>query len=81
MYDEYGIQKLFTMQMIVQCLFAAVVFLGIIQNRGKQFTYLLGYGIIIPAACYFPFIILEWLDIQSRFVRLCLATTPNIVVF
>ena len=69
------------MQIGVQCIFAAIIFLVIIQNRGKPFTYLVGYGIIIPVACYFPFILLELLALQSRFVRLCLVTTPNMVVF
>ena len=58
-----------------------IIYLVIIQNRGKPFTNMVGYGIIIPAVCYFPFIVLEHLAIQSRFVRLCLVTTPNIVVF
>ena len=73
--------KLFVMQIFVQCFFAAIIYLVIIQNRGKPFSYLLGYGVIIPAACYFPFTVLEYLAIQSRVVRLCLVTTPTIVVF
>lgn len=69
------------MQIFVQCIFAAIIYLVIIQNRGKPITYLVGYGIIIPIICYFPFVVLEHLAIQSRCVRLCLVTTPNVVVF
>jgi hypothetical protein len=73
--------QLAAMQLIVQCIFAVIIYLGIIQNRGKQLTYLLGYGVIIPLACYFPFPIIDLLDLQSPFVRLSLAIVTTIVVF
>ena len=69
------------MQIIVQCIFAVIIYLGIIQNRGKQFTYLLGYGVIIPLACYFPFPILDLLNLQNRVFRLSLLSVPVTVAF
>mmetsp|Transcript_28540 Transcript_28540/g.47239 ORF Transcript_28540/g.47239 Transcript_28540/m.47239 type:complete len:419 (-) Transcript_28540:47-1303(-) len=72
---------IFGAQTLLQCIFAAVIYLAIIQNRGKQFTYFIGYGVIIPLICYLPFPILELLDIKSRVVRLALTTAPTIVGF
>jgi hypothetical protein len=68
-------------QVLVQYIFAAITYLTIVKNRGKQFTYFLGYGVIIPLVCYLPFPLLEVLDVKSRVVRLALTTAPTIVSF
>jgi hypothetical protein len=69
------------MQIAIQSLFAAVIYLLIVKNRGSQFSFLFGYGVVIPTICYIPFVVIEFLAIRSRVVRLALVTAPNLVVF
>lgn len=72
---------LFAAQTGVQCLFAVIIYLAIIKNRGKQFTYFLGYGVIIPLCCYLPFPVIDYLDLRNRVVRLTLTVVPCMVSF
>jgi hypothetical protein len=69
------------MQIGIQSIFAAIIYKVIVKNRGEQFTYLFGYGVVIPMICYIPFVIIEFLAIRSRVVRLALVTAPNLIVF
>ena len=43
-------------------------------------AYMLGFGIVIPLACWIPFVLLETLNVQNRVLKMSFATLPSVVV-
>ena len=70
-----------TLQIPIQCAFAAIIYSFIIKKRGTTGAYLLGWGVIIPASCILPFYLLEFLDIRNKCLKLVGAQSPTVVVF
>jgi len=70
-----------TLQILIQCAFAAIIYSFIIKMRGTIGAYLLGWGVIIPASCILPFYLLEFLDIRNKCLKLIGAQSPTVVVF
>jgi hypothetical protein len=67
--------------MIMQVIFAAIVYKFIVQQRNSVTAYLVGYGFVLPIVLAIPFILLEGLQIKNKITRLGLVTLPNIVFF
>lgn len=69
------------LQTVLQCAFASVIYTCIVKHRKTTFSYLIGYGAVIPLALYMPYEILEFLDVQNKIVRLSLVTLGTVVGF
>jgi len=62
------------LQSIIQVVFAFFIYEGIVKRRGTIGSFILGWGIIIPASLYLPFYLLNVLDLRyvfrkSKFLR------------
>lgn len=79
--------QLLSAQMILCALFAIVVYKFIVsKQKGSDETtdlssYLVGFGVVIPAALYVPFCFLTALDIQSKTLSMALICLPILVTF
>ena len=69
------------LQMTLQKMFAVLVYKLIIQKRNMASAYLVGYSAIIPAAFAIPYILIEFLDIQNKCLKLSMFTLPTVVGF
>jgi len=72
---------LVALQIPIQCAFAAIIYTFIVKKRGTPGAYLLGWGLIIPAACILPYYILELVDVHNKVIRLALGNVMTIVSF
>ena len=90
----YGFNPLFwlvsflliSFQSVVNCMFAFVVYYGIIIPQQKHqavlSTYLLGYGVVIPLLLILPFWLIEWFDLHNNALILCVGgSNPAMLVF
>mmetsp|Transcript_13466 Transcript_13466/g.27484 ORF Transcript_13466/g.27484 Transcript_13466/m.27484 type:complete len:412 (+) Transcript_13466:135-1370(+) len=88
---EYGLltpSLSFWTQLIVLLVFQTVICIGlaliilhlIVKKRGSVASYLVGYGVIIPAVLSFPYAIIKYLDIQNVMVRFVLYM-PTLISF
>jgi hypothetical protein len=68
-------------QLLIQTIFAAVIYSFIVQRRGTVEAYLFGWGFVIPTSCYIPFVLLEVLDIQNKVITLSASTLMTCIVF
>ena len=75
------ISALILIQAIVAIFLAIVIYNGIIKQRGSTFSYLLGWGFIVPFALAFPFYMIPFLDVQNRAVLVTFTATPTLVGF
>lgn len=74
--------QILLIQTIFTCLLAIPIYKFIVKQRpcGTQ-QYLFGFGIVIPIACWIPFQLLQWLNVQNCVLKMSFATLPSIVVF
>ena len=72
---------LFLLQIPIQCMFAMVIYIFIIKRKGTTNAYLLGWGVIIPLACFIPYMLLDFLDVRNKAIKLAACNIPSIVVF
>jgi hypothetical protein len=66
---------------IAQALFAIVIYKFLLPHRGTTSAYLLGWGFLIPLACWLPFWFIEAADLSNRFVKLPSGSVMTCVVF
>jgi hypothetical protein len=69
------------LQTAIQCFFAAIIYHFIVQQRRTTAAYLLGWGLILPLVLYFPYVLLEVLDIQNMVIKMASGTTTFIIGF
>lgn len=69
------------LQACVPALFGLVIYYGIVKQRGSVASYLLGYGIIIPAALYSPFVLIEYFSISNISIMLGVTTIGVLMPF
>lgn len=63
------------------CIYASIIHSLIIKNRGAQWTYLLGYGILIPSVLQIPYPLIDYLGVTNRVLRMSLTVLPSNVTF
>lgn len=69
------------LQSVIQSAFGAIIYLGIVQQRGTLHAYLLGWGIIVPVALWLPFWWLEFLDLRNKVLTLSSSTIMTVIGF
>jgi hypothetical protein len=52
-----------------------------VKKRGTPSSYLIGYGLVIPLACWIPFPLLDYLQVQNKVLKMSFTTTPSIAAF
>jgi hypothetical protein len=52
-----------------------------VEKRGTPASFLLGYGVLIPLACWIPFPLLKYLQVQNKVLKMSFATLPSIAAF
>lgn len=72
---------LLLIQMVFSVFFAGIIFNLIIRKINTPASYLAGFGIIIPLACYVPFWFLHEFDLRSKVMRMALIILPINVIF
>jgi len=75
------ILQLLIIQTVIACLFSVVIYKYIVQQRRTTGAYLLGFGVVIPVACYAPFLLLETMDVQNRVLKMSCSTLACVVSF
>lgn len=78
---QYCILQLLLLQIALQSLFAVINYRFIVPNRRTSAAYLLGWGVIIPIALYFPYMIIETLQIHSKVIKMAAGTSSFIIGF
>lgn len=73
--------KLLLVQVSILCVYAFIIHSFIIKNRGAQWTYLLGYGILIPSVLQIPYPLIDYLGVTNRVLRTSLTILPSNVTF
>jgi len=64
------------------CIMWAITYFLVIPNRGTPFSYLIGFGVVIPLMTMFPFWLLQALNVGNKLVRFCAsAMYPIITIF
>ena len=58
-----------------------MVYKGIIPRKRTQFSFLLGYGVILPLILYIPFVLIDKLKIDSVFHRFALVSPYVLALF
>ena len=61
--------------------FACLIRKLIIQRRGTPTAYLVGYGIVIPAALYTPYYLLQVFELRNKSLKLAMGTVATVVFF
>jgi len=65
----------------VLCIGLALIILNFVaKRRGSSSSYLVGYGIIIPAVLAFPYVVISWLGIRNIMVRFVFYL-PTLITF
>ena len=62
-------------------IYAIAIHTVIIKNRGAQWTYFLGYAILIPSVLPIPYTLIDYLGVTNRVLRMSLTTLPCNVTF
>jgi hypothetical protein len=52
------------LQMVIQIVFACLIYEGIVKRRGTLGSFLFGWGFVIPASLYLPFYLIDVLDMR-----------------
>jgi len=64
------------------CLMWTITYHGILQRRGTTSSFLIGFGIVCPLMVWFPFWLLQYLDVSNKIIRFCSsAIYPVVTVF
>jgi len=73
---------LLMIQTAFQCFFAVVNYHLIVKQARRTTTaYLIGWGIVVPMAVYFPYWMLEFWELQSRPIKMSTGSSAYIVGF
>ena len=69
------------MQLFINSLFCVIIYYGIIRNTNKPkatstIGFLVGFGFVIPLLVQVPFVLINFLDIRSKVIRMGLSATP-----
>jgi hypothetical protein len=68
-------------QTVIACVFAVIIYKYIVKRRGLPASFLLGYGVLIPLACWIPFPLLAYLQVQNKVLKMSFTTLPSIAAF
>jgi hypothetical protein len=73
---------LLSAECFLNCIFALVIYTFIVPYQKSSRAYLLGYGLILPAILYSPFILLEIIPVKNMAFLLCMVGgTATLVLF
>lgn len=53
----------------------------VIPRRGTSTAVLIGIGVLLPTVLYFPFYLIETLDLQNRVHMMNVTTAPTVLIF
>lgn len=73
--------QLLLIQTLISCVFSIFIYKYIVQQRRTWSAYLFGYGLVIPLACWLPFRLLEFSQVENLVLKMSFSTMPTIVVF
>jgi len=64
------------------CIISALVYNQIVCRRGSTSSFLVGYGIVIPACLLFPYYLIATLDLRNKILKFAAsAIVPNLTLF
>jgi hypothetical protein len=73
--------QVLSIQAVINAIAAIVIYKTIVQKRGSPMSYLIGYGVVMPALLAVPYELARWLGMRNMSMLVGFAASMAIVVF
>jgi hypothetical protein len=72
---------LLLIQTAMQCLFSIFIYFLIVRQRGTVLSYFVGYFLVLPAGLYFPFCVIDYLDLVNTTIQYFTVPMAIVIMF